>query len=538
MGAAHTGNHPNTSKFAVMWIPRPRPSRRSLLTGLALATGVSLVAAGITASASNPKQQWTNADLSWMAGEHVTGPVPYIDSARGLHLGHTPQATCGPGSRPETSWQGRVPAKDFTDGRAAKGYTCNTVEVSHFGQSGGYRVARYVDKAGHECAYYDSTLLFPTDATDGDPTGVYAIDMSNPKKPVRTATLQTVAMESPHESLRLNPKRGLLVADTGSPATQVGFVDVYSVAADCRHPVFESSLPIGPLGHESGFSPDGRTFWATATAREGITAIDLTNPALPQIIWHTETYGSHGMAISADGKRAYLASPCCNYFTAISGYGKDSQTGGLVILDISKIQNRTISNPAADVPVIAKLTWPEISIPQNVIPVTIKHHKYLIEFDEFSSNVLQYNPDSSVGAARIISIDDEKHPKVISRIRLAVHNPAQRASDQQNDPGAQTGTQGYAAHYCSVPRQVDPGILACSMILSGLRVFDIRDPYHPREAAYFNMPASGGSHAMSAPAFAPSRGEIWYTDGASGFWDVRVTNDAWPRSGTYDLASW
>lgn len=472
-------------------------------------------------------------DLGWLAGEHSTASGPYLDAARNLHLGHTPQARCGPGSRPETSWQGRVPARDFSDGRAAKGYTCNTVLVSHFGQSGGYRVARYVDRAGHVCAFYDSTLLFPTDAGDGDPVGTYVLDMSNPRHPVRTAVLQTPAMDTPHESLRLNTRRGLLVADAGSPATQVGFVDVYSVAQDCRHPVFESSLPIGPFGHESGFSPDGRTFWATATAREGITAVDLTDPATPKIIWHSEKYGSHGMAISPDGKRAYLAAPCCNYFTAISGFGNDSRTGGLVILDISKIQNRTIASPTADVPVVAKLTWPEISIPQNVIPVTIHRHRYLIEFDEFSSNVFQYNPDSAVGAARIIDIQNERHPKVVSRIRLAVHNPKERASSQQNDPGATSGTQGYAAHYCAVPRLRDPGIVACSMILSGLRIFDIRDPRHPREVAYFNMPPSGGSHAMSAPAFDPAHGDIWYTDGASGFWDVHVTNHAWPRHGRY-----
>jgi len=239
------------------------------------------------------------------------------------------------------------------------------------------------------------------------------------------------------------------------------------------------------------------------------------------------------MAISPDGKRAYLASPCCDYFTAISGFGDSSKTGGLIILDISSIQNRTISNPNADVPEIARLTWPEISIPQNIIPITIRDHKYLIEFDEFSSNVLQYNPDSSVGAARIINIDDERHPKVISRLRLAVHNTKERNSDQQNDPGAQTGTQGYAAHYCAVPRQEDPGIVSRSMTLSGLRVSDIRDPYHPREAAYFNMPPSGGAHAMSAPAFDPAAGDIWYTDGASGFWDVHVTNKGWPRHGAY-----
>ena len=122
---------------------------------------------------------------------------------------------------------------------------------------------------------------------------------------------------------------------------------------------------------------------------------------------------------------------------------------------------------------------------------------------------------------------------MISRLRLAAHNVKARKSNQQDDPGATSGTQGYAAHYCAVPRQNDPGIVACSMILSGLRVFDIRDPRHPREVAYYNKPPSGGSHAMSAPAFDPARGDIWYSDGGSGFWDVHVTNGAWPRHGSY-----
>jgi hypothetical protein len=512
-----------------LFLMRRRPSVRIGLAALLVAS----VAGGAVAAGSSPSSRPAN-DVGWMATEHgVPTAPPYFDSPRDLNLGHTPQATCGRGSRPETSWQGRVPAKDYTDGRALLGYTCNTSLVSHFGNSGGYRVARYVDTHGHVCAFYDSTLLFPADAAAGNPAGTYALDMSDPRKPVMTANLTTPGMDTPHESLRLNSKRGLLVAEAGSPATQIGIVDVYSVADDCRHPTFESSLPIGPFGHESGFSPDGRTFWATATARQGITAIDLTNPAAPQIIWHTEDYGTHGMAISPDGNRAYLAAPCCNYFTAVGGYGSDSRSGGLIILDVSKIQNRRISSPNAPVREISRLTWPEISIPQNVIPVTIKHRKYLVEFDEFSSNAFQYNPDSSVGAARIIDITDEYNPRVISRIRLAAHNTQARNSDQQNDPGATSGTQGYAAHYCAVPRQNDPGIVACSMILSGLRVFDIRNPYHPREVAYFNMPPTGGSHAMSAPAFDTARGDIWYTDGASGFWDVHITNGAWPRHGAY-----
>src|SRR3954466_15133616 len=75
--------------------------------------------------------------------------------------GPTPKAQCGPGSKPETAEQGRVPKADVTSGRAAQGYTCNTELLSHFGRAGGFRVHRYVDAAGHECAFYDSTLLFP-----------------------------------------------------------------------------------------------------------------------------------------------------------------------------------------------------------------------------------------------------------------------------------------------------------------------------------------------------------------------------------------
>src|SRR5207302_4555176 len=84
--------------------------------------------------------------------------------------GPTRRATCGPGSRPETGMQGRVSAADFSSGRAGRGFTCNTELVSHFGSTGGYKVERYVDAAGHECAYYDTTLLFPKDVTTAGST--------------------------------------------------------------------------------------------------------------------------------------------------------------------------------------------------------------------------------------------------------------------------------------------------------------------------------------------------------------------------------
>src|SRR5947199_7779851 len=81
-------------------------------------------------------------------------------TSTGTNYSPTPDLTCGTGDRPEKT-QGRAPLADYSNGRAAKGYTCNSAEAAHVGASGGYRVYRYTDKAGHVCAFYDTTLLFP-----------------------------------------------------------------------------------------------------------------------------------------------------------------------------------------------------------------------------------------------------------------------------------------------------------------------------------------------------------------------------------------
>jgi hypothetical protein len=126
----------------------------------------------------------------------------------------TPRAHCLPGSHPEPGIQGRVP-----EGSAKNGLNCNLSVVGHQGTSGGFKTLRYVDAQGHECAFYDTALLFPLNAFNpASPSlGVAVLDMSNPAKPVQTATLTTPSMLSPHESLNLNARRGLLAAVSGNP---------------------------------------------------------------------------------------------------------------------------------------------------------------------------------------------------------------------------------------------------------------------------------------------------------------------------------
>jgi len=451
----------------------------------------------------------------------VISPAAASSSAGALYAGPIPQAGCDAGSLPETGISGRVSSADVTSGRAAKGYRCNTQQVGHFGATGGFQVHRYVDHAGHECAYFDSTLLFPKDAATNaaEGVGVYAMDMSHPAHPVHTATLSTPAMLSPHESLRLNAARGLLVADMGYPSTNPGFVDVYDVKADCRHPVLRSSTPLGILGHESAFSRDGKTFYVTSASGPTVSAVDLTDPAKPSVVGLILGHQIHGMSVSDDGTRLYAA---------------DIGDPGLTIFDVSQIQHRAA---VPQVSVVSHLTWPQVSIPQNALPVTIRGKHYLVEVDEYTSNTTRgipgYDPKAQVGAARMIDISNEKAPRVVSNMRLAVNNTAARAGDSRNDPGAQNAAQGYAGHYCAVPQETDPTIIACSFIVSGLRLFDIKDPVHPRELGYFNgpvtsagTPAKAGNFAMSALAFAPARHEVWYTDGNSGFYVVRLTGAA------------
>jgi hypothetical protein len=323
-------------------------------------------------------------------------------------------------------------------------------------------------------------------------------------------------MLSPHESVALNTKRGLIAAVLGNPATYPGLVSIYDAHADCRHPVLQSTSLVARFGHESGFAPDGRTFYAAGTAVQAITAIDVTDPKAPHAIWQGNV-SSHGMSISDDGNRAYIA---------------DSSGGDMLVLDTSEIQARKPDPQAREV---SRLTWEAASIPQNAIPFTSHGKPYVLEFDEYTAGTTGQGGRDSVGAGRIIDISDETAPRVVANLRLQVNQPKDH-SDASGDPGAQSPVQGYAAHYCNIPTRVDPQLVACSFIASGLRVFDISDLTAPKEIAYFVAPTqqrfengySTSSFAMSQPAFAPERHEIWYSDGVSGFYALRLADSVWP----------
>lgn len=443
-------------------------------------------------------------------------PVPLT----GPPLTAVPRATCGAGSRPLRGVQGRVTASDVSSPQAARGWTCNTRAVGHLATPGGFRTWRYTDPSGHTCAFYDTSFTAPltiASVAGGPSLGTAVVDVSNPSRPRQVDTLVSPGMLAPHESLNLNSKRGLLAAEVGNATTLPGTLDVYDVRSDCRHPRLLSQTPTA-TGHESGFSPDGRTFWVGGGAGY-IYAFDLTDPRHPAQLWRGAYY-SHGLNLSADGNTLYQTDPI---------------NGNLGLLDVSEIQARKAHPRVRDV---SRVTWPTVSVPQNTIPFTSHGHRYLVEFDEFA---FRFNPatvEDKVGGVRIINVDDPARPRLTSNLRLQVQSQAEhRAAD--GDPSALPPNQvvGYASHYCALPTADNPTVLACSELNSGLRLFDIRDPAHPRESGYFLAPPQAnrvpgvlpGNLAFSQPAFDTARHQVLYTDAVSGLWTLGLSEKAWPR---------
>lgn len=376
-------------------------------------------------------------------------------------------AECGPGSMPETGLQGQVPLADRESGRNLQGYNCNLKLVGQYQGPG----ASIVNPSFDTCAYMSTsgTLLDPLQALSPMP-GVVVVDASNPAQPIATANLTGPSMLiGTWESLKVNEPRKLLGGVAVGGLIGAGFFDVYDVS-DCAHPVqlnglagSSLELPDNVLGHEGNWSPDGKTFWATGTAAGSITAIDVSNPASPKIVY-TGLQGfpaNHGVEFTADGNTMYLAT-CL--------------PGGVVVLDVSDIQSRKA------VPMIRQIgsvTWNPLSCGQHALPVIWNGQPYLIAPDEFDSE-----------GVHIIDIADPTQPKIVKQIQLQIQlkeNAKLRTADTVGD-----GAFGYESHYCTVDRAADPTALACGYFQSGIRVFNIVDPMQPHEIAYFNPPAQTG----------------------------------------------
>lgn len=452
-----------------------------------------------------------------------------------------PQAHCRPGDLPETGLQGEVPRADRIDGRAAMGYNCNLKLIGSY-QQNPYDPTQQNTNAWatldvyKNCAYYGQDSqpgLTPTEFATAD-SGVVVVDLSDPAHPRQTAFLTTPAMQDPWESLRVNARRGLLVGDsTGQP-----FLDVYDVSHDCAHPklLFSGNMPTA-VGHEGFFQPDGTVYYMSCDCSSGVWPIDLTNPSQPKEMGQFTDVGTvHGLSISDDGTRAYMC--------------EQAPTDAVEIVDTTDIDNHR-AHPQHHV--ISTAPLPDNAICQSTYPVSYGRRKYVIQYGEQPN---QHCPDSTItnfSTPHVVDISNERNPVVVTDILLQVDQPSNCSSvvadydprDVAFVPGIGAGGAlfMYDVHHCSPDRLHDPTILACAYFLGGMRVFDIRNPYSPKELAYYNMgdikgPAGIGFYpeiddAISRPVILADRGLIVWTTEWSGIHVATFEGGVFPFPG-YD----
>jgi hypothetical protein len=216
------------------------------------------------------------------------------------------------------------------------------------------------------------------------------------------------------------------------------------------------------------------------------------------------------------------------------------------------VQART-ANP--QIKLISTFLYPDGSGAQHTIPVTIKGRRYVIQVDEGGGGGApgfggpSWSQVCSAGitpfpTARIVDIDDETKPKLVSNLILEMNNPANCARVTPDLVGLSIFS--YGTHYCSVDNRHNATTLVCDEFNSGIRVFDIRNPRRPKEIAYFNpagvTTASGGSnHSLlgnfvaGGPDWCTSQlhldaeaGTLWTTCQDNGLLVLKFERGVWP----------
>jgi hypothetical protein len=486
-------------------------------------------------------------------GEHASaGHVPWT--------GPVPKAHCAPGDHTESGLQGQTTAKERFSGDSERAYNCNLQLVGQYTGQGAY--SQDGPAYAGNCAYY---------GTDNDTSlqahhGVTVVNASDPEHPRVTAYLDnTSSALVPHETVQTNTKRHLLVV---AQADGPGFA-VYGIK-DCSHPVLLANINLpGSQGHMGAFAPDGRTYYLTQNYR-GVGGylyiVDLRNPSHPRMLprWQYQGNGRpHGLELNPAGFLPGVAEGTLLFAGqqgVADGTGTLAGPDGLVIENVSDYQNRL---PHPKIQIVSTLFWKDQGIAESMIPVKIKGHPYLISTDEGGGAA---GPGGLQGACdrhqalwgypQIIDVANVRHPKIIAKLMLQVSDPAycqQQVHETPRDhcggpcPGTNlppaSGSINYSEERCVANNPMNTTMLACSFQNAGVRVFDVRDPYRPKEIAYYKPGAVRTAFRPSSGSWAPgvdrtvdkvaawvrwrkvgNDWELWFVSDGNGFQIVRFSN--------------
>jgi len=430
-----------------------------------------------------------------------------------------PKAICGPTDHTESGLQGETTEQERFGGDSETAYNCNLQLVGEEPQDT-YQGAYSQDGP----AYYDVCAYYGTDSGAATNQGIKVIDASDPAHPQVAAHLtDTPAALDPHETVHTNANTRILVA--GQSGGQ-NFA-VYDIS-DCRHPVLKSSLTLpGSNGHMGNFAPDGKTFYLSQNPccsgfGGPLYIIDTSDPAHAKQLptWNFPGNGRpHSLNVNPQGFAPGLAEGTRAYMNQGRSWPFADAQDGLVITDVSDYQLR-LPNP--QIRIISTLFYPDQGTGESMSPVKINGHPYIVSVDEAgAASASDGWPGAcargfgAFGYPQIIDVADETNPKIIAKLRMQVDDPANCAAllaeTPPDIPGtapgtnlpAISGTTNYSVEACVADNPDDTKMLACGAQNAGLRVFDVSDPTHPKEIAYWKsgavrtrvLPASGSWRA-------------------------------------------
>jgi hypothetical protein len=454
--------------------------------------------------------------LSWLA---CIALIPACSNGDGNGKGIVPVSApttlgCGAEDTPETGIRGDIPRADQDSGRAAAGYNCGLSLVSELGVSG-------ATQGYDHCAYVRTGA-----------NSIKVIDLKNPTNPVEVMTLTPAGSNGAggtSETMRVVATR----ARPGFPARALlaSGSSVYDIR-DCDNPVHKGDIqwpgilpwPAG-LSHDIRISLDGTKVYA------GIGAViadisDLDHPEnwtvanetcrvaanyhplhqLPALfdlslcelgMQDQAPQLSHGPDGNDTGTRLYIGN-------------QGIPASVWVELDTLRIVDLTQDPPK----VLDTAPGPGHSIDWFRIA---DGREFILHANEITvphSSCLPYPRSSNLGFAFEAFITEVTGDKLVRRSTLVVdinkpENCLAKLESGQNPSVAYHSVDNpYQATFAMV--SFGDGFIPGGGV-SGLRVFDIRDPSAPKEVAYFNK---GALQHASATHYDASRG-LLYMPGAN-----------------------
>jgi hypothetical protein len=174
---------------------------------------------------------------------------------------------------------------------------------------------------------------------------------------------------------------------------------------------------------------------------------------------------------------------------------------------MSDIQFR---RPNPQIRIVSRLFWNDQGQAEQMLPFFSHGRSYIISTDESGGQggvgglaAACARGASAYGYSNVIDITDEANPRIVSKIMLEVHDPANCAKFLSEPPEVGGGALDYSTERCNVDRTHNPTMAACGSRGTGTRVYDIRDPLHPVEVAYWKGPAPRTAFLPGSGSWSP-----------------------------------